>query len=65
MNYPTGHKQMDEHELFYFSLRAILSTILKLENIGQLYHKHKIREILNCDMAEALEQDSKLNGLMA
>ena len=56
---------MDEHELFYFSLRAILSTILKLENIGQLYHKHKIREILNCDMAEALEQDSKFNGLMA
>ena len=56
---------MDEHELSYFSLRAILSTILKLENIGQLYHKHKIREILNCDTAEALEQDSKLNGLMA
>ena len=65
MNYSTGHKQTDEHEVSYFSLKAILNTILKLENIGQIYHKHKIREILNCDMAKKLEQDYKLNGIMA
>ena len=28
-----------------------------MENIGQVYHKHKIREILNCDMTKAPEQD--------
>ena len=28
-----------------------------MENIGQIYQKHKIREILNCDMTKALEQD--------
>ena len=28
-----------------------------MDNIGQIYHKHKICEILNCDMAKALEQD--------
>ena len=28
-----------------------------MENIGQIYHKHAIREILNCDMTKALEQD--------
>ena len=51
------HKQMDESELLNFSLEAILNTILRTENIGQIYHKHKIREILNCDMTKALEQD--------
>ena len=38
------HKQTDEHKLSYFSLKAILNTILKGENIGQIYHKHKIRQ---------------------
>ena len=51
------HKQTDEHKLSYFSLKAILSTILRMENIGQIFHKHKIREILNCNMTKALEQD--------
>ena len=51
------HKQTDEHKLSYFSLKAILNTILRMENIGQIYHKHKIREILNCVMTKALEQD--------
>ena len=39
------HKQTDEHKL------------LRMENIGQIYHKNKIREILNCDMTKALTQD--------
>ena len=54
------HKQTNElelYELLYFLLKAILNTILRMENIGQIYHKHKIREMLNCDMANALEQD--------
>ena len=51
------HKQTDEHKLSYFSLKAILNTILKGENIEQIYHKHKIREKLNCDMTKAQEQD--------
>ena len=28
-----------------------------MEYIGQVYHKHKICEILNCDMTQTLEQD--------
>ena len=51
------HKQMDEHELLGFSLKAILNTTLRMENIEQIYHKHKMREMLNCDMTKALEQD--------
>ena len=39
------HKQTDEHKLSYFSLKAILNTILRMENIEHIYHKHKIREI--------------------
>ena len=39
------HKQTDEHKLSYFSLKAILNTILRMENIEQIYQKHKIREI--------------------
>ena len=50
------HKQMDEIKLLNFSLKAKLNTILRTENIGQINHKHKIREILNCDMTKALEQ---------
>ena len=34
----------------YFSSKAIFKTILRMENIGQIYHKHKIGDILNCDM---------------
>ena len=44
------HKLADEHKLSYFSLKAILNTILRMENKGQIYCKRKIREILNCDM---------------
>ena len=51
------HNQTDQHKLPYFLLKGILSTILRMENIGQIYHKHNIREILNCDMTKALEQD--------
>ena len=40
------HKQTDEHKLSYFSLKAILNTILRMENIGQIYHNHKIHERL-------------------
>ena len=47
---------MDESKLLNFSLKAKLNTILRTENIGQINHKHKIREILNCDMTKALEQ---------
>ena len=51
------HKQADEHKLSYFLLKAILNNILRMGNIGQIYHKHKICEILHCDMAKALQQD--------
>ena len=51
------HKQTDEHKLSYSYLKALLKTNLKLENIGQIYRKHKISEILNCDMTKELEQD--------
>ena len=44
-------------ELLYFSLNAILNTILREENIGKIYGNHKIREILNCDMTKTLEQN--------
>ena len=30
-----------KHKLSYFSLKAILNTILRMENIGQIYHKSK------------------------
>ena len=30
-----------------------------MENIAHLYGKHKISEILNCDMIKVLEQDFK------
>ena len=36
---------------------AILETIFRMEIIGKIYHKHKIREIINCDMKKALEQN--------
>ena len=48
---------MDKHKLLLFSLKAILNAILRMKNIGQISHKHKIREILNCDMTKVLEQD--------
>ena len=47
----------EEHKLSYFWSKAIFKTVLRMENIGQIYHKHAIREILNCDMTKALEQD--------
>ena len=48
---------MDESNFLYSSLKAILKTIVRMESIGQIYHKHKILEILNFDMTKALEQD--------
>ena len=51
------HKQTDEHKLSHFSLKAILNTVLGMENIGQIDRNHKIREILNCDMTKVLEQN--------
>ena len=53
------YKQTDEHKLSHFTLKAILNTILKRENIGQIYHKHKIREKLNCDMTK---RRNKISG---
>ena len=38
-----------------------MNTILRMENLGQIYHKHNVRKILNRDMAKALEQDSGKN----
>ena len=55
-NISMRHKQMYEHKLSYISLKLILNIILRLENVGQIYLKHKIRETLNCDMNKALEQ---------
>ena len=40
-----------------FSSKAIFKTILRMENIGQIYQKHKMRQILNCNITKALEQD--------
>ena len=54
------YKQTDEHKLSYFSSKVIFKTILRMENIGQIYHKHKIRGVLNCDMIKALKKTSKL-----
>ena len=54
------HKQTDEHKLSYFWLKATLNTIFRVKNIGQIYHKHKICEILNCGMTKALKQDFEL-----
>ena len=51
------NKQTEEHKLSYFLSKAIFKTILKMENIGQMYHKHKSREIRNWDMTKALEQE--------
>ena len=51
------HKQTEEHKIWYFSSKAIFKTISRMENIGQIYYKHKIYEILNCDMTKALEQN--------
>ena len=50
-------KQTDEQKLPCFSSKDILKTILRIENIEQIYHKHKIPEILNWDTTKALEQD--------
>ena len=50
------HRNTDEHKLLYFSAKDTWKTILRMENIGQMYDKQKIREILNCDMTKALEQ---------
>ena len=49
------HKQTDEHKMVLFPLKAILNTILRMENIRQVDHKHKTREILNCDMTKPLK----------
>ena len=51
------HKPTEENKISYFSLKARSNTILRMKNIGQIYDKQKIREILNCDMTKALEQD--------
>ena len=48
------HKNTEEHKLSYFLSKAIFKAILRMENIGQIYHKHKIREILNCDMTKEM-----------
>ena len=37
------HKKTDKHKFSYSLLKAILKTILRTENKGQIYHKHKIR----------------------
>ena len=57
-------KQMGKHKFQYFrEYYYIFNTILRMENIGQIYQKHKIREILKCDMTKALEQDQKSSKL--
>ena len=69
-NISKHHRQTDEQKLSYFSLKAILNTTLRyttLENIGKIYHKHKTREKLNCDVSKALEQyfyDKKTSKLV-
>ena len=40
-----------------YYLKSILNTILRKENIGEIYRKYKVREIINCDMTKALDQD--------
>ena len=53
-NISMQHKQMEEHKISYFSSKTRFKTILRMENIGKIYHNHKI---LNCDMIQAPEQD--------
>ena len=36
------HMQMEEHKLSYFSSKVIFKTIIKMENAGRIYDKHKI-----------------------
>ena len=49
---------MGEHKNSHiFCKKPYSKTILKIENTGQIYHKQKIHEILNCDMIQALEKD--------
>ena len=60
LNISIRHKQTDEQKLSQFSFKAILSNILRKKNIGKIYQKHKIREIIdmtNCDMTKALEHN--------
>ena len=40
-----------------FLLKAILNTILRMENVRRIYDNHKILEILNCDMNKVREQN--------
>ena len=49
------HKQTEERKLSYFSSKVIFKTIVRMENMEQIYQKQKIREILSCDMSQALE----------
>ena len=51
------HKRTDKHKLSYSLVKAILKTILRMENGGKIYYKRKIREILNCNMTKALEHN--------
>ena len=49
------HKQTEERKLSYFLSKVIFKTIVRMENMEQIYQKQKIREILSCDMTQALE----------
>ena len=51
------HKQTEEHKLSYILSKTIFKTILREENMGQIYMGQYICEILNCDMTQAPEQD--------
>ena len=51
------HQQSEEHKLSYFLSKTTFKTSLRMENIEELFQKHKIHEILNCDITKTLEQD--------
>ena len=47
-------------EIFHYVINRQKNTnswIFRIENIGQIYHRHKICEILNCDLTKTLEQE--------
>ena len=40
------HKRTDKHKLSYSLVKAILKTILRMENGGKIYHKRKYGKYL-------------------
>ena len=53
------HKQTEDHKPSYFSSTVIFKTILRTENIGKIYHQHKIGEMLSVTLSKCCNKISK------